>query len=106
MESGQKAIKARLAEQEQVSLGLLALERDANAITNIYSNFLNRLKETEAQDDLQVADARIIAPALPPDRPASPKTLLVIGIGTLVGLIIGFIVIFGKEAWHSGFHRP
>ena len=105
LEKGQEAIKARLAEQEQVALGLLALERDANAIASIYSNFLGRLKETEAQDDLQVADARIIAPALPPVQPAYPKTRLVIGIGMLGGLIIGLIVAFWKEAWHRGFHR-
>lgn len=68
---------------------LRELERDAEASREIYAEFVSRLKETREQNDLVQPDARILAYAGVPGRPASPRTGLNLIIGLLLGGVLG-----------------
>lgn len=71
------------AEQKQ-------LEREAQSNRTLYESFLTRFKELREQQDIQRADARILAYAHPSGAPSSPnyKTGLVAAfvIGCLLGM--------------------
>jgi capsular exopolysaccharide synthesis family protein len=68
---------------------LRELERDAETSRVLYEEFISRSKETREQDDLIQADANILQTASVPSRPSSPRTLLNLIIGGLLGGIIG-----------------
>jgi succinoglycan biosynthesis transport protein ExoP len=89
--------------QNRAAIRLRELEREANASQILYSNFLNRFKETSSQEDLQQADARIISKATIPAFASFPRkglSLAFIGIG---GFILGVFFVFVLEHFRSGF---
>ena len=68
---------------------LRELERDAETSRVLYEEFISRSKETREQDDLIQADANILSTASVPGTPSSPKKLLNLIIGCLLGGIVG-----------------
>jgi polysaccharide biosynthesis transport protein len=79
------------------------LERQAEANRALYENFLNRFKQTTAQQDIQESDANIISAAVAPTIPSFPKKLTFIGIAFVFALICGLLVGFGLEQLDNGF---
>ena len=98
LEKGLDKLKRRLADHDKIVVGLNELKREAAAAARIYANFLTRLKETQAQDTLQSADARIISNALPPAAPSSPKKKIVLGLALAFGLSLGIMISIMKDA--------
>src|SRR3546814_19912245 len=82
---------------------LRALEREATANRSLFENFLSRLKETTAQENLHQADARIISRADLPNRPAFPRTKLLIAGAALASLGIAISIAFLLEQLDPGF---
>jgi uncharacterized protein involved in exopolysaccharide biosynthesis len=70
---------------------LRELEREAEAAREILRAFLSRAKETEEQQNLTIADARVITPASLPSRPSSPNPILVMAIAGASGLGLGLL---------------
>ena len=101
LEKGLDNLKARLANHDKVVVGLKELQREAEAASRIYTNFLTRLKETQAQDNLQGADARIISSALPPPKPSSPKKTIILGLALAFGLSLGVLYAMAREAFND-----
>ena len=56
---------------------------------NFIEEFISRSKETREQDDLVQADANILSTASVPGRPSSPRKMLNLIIGGLLGGLIG-----------------
>ena len=73
------------------STGLAELERRADAARTVYASFLNRSKETEAQESIQQPDSRIASRASVPLAPSSPNKLLNLVLGVLLGSMAGFV---------------
>jgi len=57
----------------QYEAELKQLEREAQSNRALYESFLNRFKELREQQDIQRADARILAYAWPSSTPSSPQ---------------------------------
>ena len=76
----------------QAEVQLRELEREAAANRSLYENFLMRLKETEEQEQLIQADARVISPAQVPDRPSSPSPQLFAFVGFTGSMVLGSIL--------------
>ena len=68
---------------------LRQLQREAEANRLLYQHFLERMKETSAQQGIQQADSRTLSPAVAPLHPASPRRLPVVAIGAALGLVLG-----------------
>jgi len=68
---------------------LRELERQAQASRLVYEAFLVRAKETAEQENLGARNARIIAPAAVPDRPAFPPRSLLLLASGVFGLGLG-----------------
>ncbi|WP_282119260.1 GumC family protein [Ruegeria atlantica] len=77
----------------KASVRLSQLERAANATRLVYENFLSRFKETSAQADFQLPEARVIGRADVPTVPSGPRKTLFIIVAFVFGLsaAIGFV---------------
>ncbi len=82
-------LKQQSAALSEADVKLRELEREAQANRSLFEQFLGRVKETSEQQSLQIADARIVSPALSPLKPDRPATLLLIAIAACGGLILG-----------------
>lgn len=78
----------------KASVRLSQLERTAEATRAVYENFLARYKETSAQADFQVPEARVIGRAEVPVVPTSPRKTLFVAMAFLFGLSLAIAVVF------------
>ena len=87
--SSQNQAQMSLASNSRAQVGLLELQRTADAARQIYEVVLSRSKETAAQEGLQHADARVSALSSPPDSPIFPNYKLVLLFTPLGALALG-----------------
>ncbi|MEL6472956.1 MAG: Wzz/FepE/Etk N-terminal domain-containing protein [Pseudomonadota bacterium] len=80
--------RSRLSSNNRSLVRLRELEREAEASRTLYEEFLARFKETNEQDDLAQADARVLSGAVAPDRPSSPKPTLNLILAFLMGTVV------------------
>ena len=88
LESKLAGLKEQFAAADQAEIKLHELERDAQANRDLFEQFLNRAKQTSEQQSMQIADARIVAPALPPLKPSRPAMSLLLGAAACAGLLL------------------
>lgn len=84
LESSLFELKLASGVQNQKSVQLRALEREATANRSLYQTFLTRFKETNSIQSKEEADARVISKALPPSGafyPNKSKTTMLIILG-------------------------
>jgi uncharacterized protein involved in exopolysaccharide biosynthesis/Mrp family chromosome partitioning ATPase len=91
-----------LALNNAAGVKLAELERDANAVRGVYESFLNRLKQTAAQEDLQDADAKVISPASIPLKPSSPSWMLAAAAALVFSLLAAGAAILLREFFDRG----
>ncbi len=72
------ALKAQAATAAEAMVRMRELDRVVEANRAIYEAFLVRAKELAEQENVDTANTRIIAPALAPDKPTTPRTSLMI----------------------------
>lgn len=73
----------------QYEAELKQLEREAQSNRALYENFLNRFKELREQQDIQRADARILAYAWPNFTPSSPRYKTSLFAAFIIGCLLG-----------------
>ena len=77
--------RATLISNNQASVRLRELEREAEAARTLYEDFLERFKASDDQADLAKADARVLNEAGVPGAPASPQVMINLILGFLFG---------------------
>jgi polysaccharide biosynthesis transport protein len=90
-------------QQDQASIQLRELKREAEANKALYENFLSKFKQTSAQEDIQQPDARLVAPAIPPTGPSYPDKPMLMEMAFVVSLFIGLALAFLLERLDNGF---
>jgi capsular exopolysaccharide synthesis family protein len=80
-----------LAGLEQTQRELLL---NLNAAQSTYETLLKRLQEIRLAENQNVGNAQVIEPALPPERPDSPKKALNLVVGVAIGLVLGVLTAF------------
>jgi polysaccharide biosynthesis transport protein len=84
--------KGQSAVTGQAEIQLREMEREVAASRSLYETLLVRLKETEQEQDIVQADARLISPAQIPDAPSSPSPKLFAMVGFTGSLVLGSIL--------------
>jgi len=102
--SKEDSLATALQEQEQQALnldriltGYNALKRNAEADRQLYDSIITRMKETSVAGKLETSNTRLVDPATPPRLPARPRKLLVLALGTILGLMGGVFLCFLTE---------
>lgn len=70
---------------------LNVLDREVDSNRQMYDMFMKRAKETNVAGDLQSAVARVVDPAVVPNRPVKPQKMQIIMIAFVLGLFIGVL---------------
>lgn len=90
----------------EAGVKLRELERDAEAAKSVYESLLKRAAETRQQESLQVADSRVVNPAVVPFSPISPKKLRLALLGFAAGFGLTFMLSALLELLRPTFVRP
>ena len=99
----QSLVQLQDGPQSGAGVELRELQREADANRTLYESFLNRFKQTSAQEDIQQADAHIISDAMVPTSPSFPKKVPLIGFAFLGSIMVGVFAAFGIERLDVGF---
>jgi Mrp family chromosome partitioning ATPase len=99
--ANEESLAAKLAGLKQQALTvsqslvrLRELEREAQASRSIYEAFLGRTREVSEQQRLDTGNARVISPALPPERPNGPAAPVILLLGAALGATVGALFAF------------
>ncbi len=91
----QKQLKT-LPEKE---VQLAELTRRASVARDVYSMLLNKLQETKIAEAGKVSDAKIVDPAIPPEKPIKPKPRRDLVLALIFGLFLGVGLAFVVEVF-------
>jgi succinoglycan biosynthesis transport protein ExoP len=87
--------QANLVAKKSVQYNILKREVDSNR--QLYQGLLERLKEAGVSAGLKASNVSVVDAAVPPTQPSSPRILLNLAVGFLVGLGGGVGVAFLQE---------
>jgi capsular exopolysaccharide synthesis family protein len=96
-------LEERVSQISGSSIELRHLEREADALRDVYTNFLSRFKETRAQEALAQAEASVIEYAMPPGAPSYPRNKLLIAAGIVAGGGLGLALVLIRELTSNTF---
>ena len=85
---------------------LRELEREAQASRAVYESFLNRVRETREQQEIDTGNTRIITPALPPLQPVGLPALLLLSLAGALGMSFGAITAVARDYLDGKLHTP
>ena len=89
-------LKAEAGAGNQSMVTLRQMQRESAATRSLYEGFLNRFKQVAEQQDLQIADSRIIARAEVPNKPSFPNILIFVlggmGFGMVAGCLLALVL--------------
>lgn len=81
--------KDEVTKTNTAQIRLRELEQDVTTSRELLNTFLTRAKETQEQQNLSIAEARVISQPSVPTKPSKPLSWLVLALGVLGGLGIG-----------------
>jgi len=86
-----------------VLTGIYQLQQDSEIARNQYQTLLARVSDVEQQASLQVADSRVVSPALAPMQPSFPNPPLFLLMALLSAVALGVGLAFLYENYIGGF---
>lgn len=90
-------------QSQQRNTQLDELQQNADLARSQYQTLLVRSHELDTQADLQIANSRIVSPALPPQHPSSPNQALIFTLAGLLAAGASVAVAFLYENLIGGF---
>jgi len=85
--------QGKLASDNEASVRLGELERNAESSRTLYQAFLDRYRQTVAQSGLERSDSYIVSRARVPSAPSSPNALIYAAMAVVGGLGIGVLLV-------------
>ncbi|MEK0082725.1 GumC family protein [Benzoatithermus flavus] len=95
-------LKKQTTADNEASVRLRELERQAQASRQLYESFLERFKETKEQQDIVEADSKVISVATPPDKPSTPGPVLFGAVGFTASAMLGTLLALLLERLDNG----
>ena len=77
--------------QNMARVELQAMESNAQSTRSMYEAFVQRLRQAQGQDDVQIPESRIISSAAVPLNPAGPRRGLIVAASIPLGLLLGVL---------------
>ncbi len=99
-------LQAQRDQQQQSSVALRTLERDAETAQTMYEALLTRFQEIAGQTDIQQPDARIASEAAIPLNPSQPNKKLIVLLALIASGTLGVLLALLREQSEKGFRSP
>ena len=100
------ALEAQQRAYSTSSVEIRNLEREAQASRVLYESLLTRLQETNAQEDLQSAEARILTPADVPRSPVNTTQNRTLVLALVAGTLLGIGLVMLRERLNNTYRSP
>lgn len=96
-------LEQKVVAMSQSGLGLRQLEREASAARIAFEALLTRLTEARTQQQMQQPDAKLIAQAVTPDIPTTPRPKLMAAFAAAVAMTLATAFTFFNELTPTAF---
>ncbi len=96
------AARGRLAGDNEASVRLNELERNAESSRTLYQAFLDRYRQTVAQAGLERSDSYVVSKARVPGGPSSPKALMYAAMAIVGGLGVAALLVLLLQLLERG----
>lgn len=73
----------------ETQVQLRELERTADTYRNLYQTFLQRYQEAVQQQSFPITEARVISPAMTPEKASRPRVAVALALSAILGLALG-----------------
>ena len=93
-------------QQQQASVTLRTLEREAETAQTMLQAMLTRFQEVTSQTDIQQPDARIASAASIPLLPSQPNKKMIVALALLASATLGVLLAVLRERLEKGFRSP
>lgn len=98
-----QALFSRQTVPPEVSLALYRLQQEAETNNKLYQAYSARLADVRQQASFTLANSRIVAEALAPDKASYPPTLQIMAIAGLLAIGLGITSALLREHLFGGF---
>lgn len=85
---------------------LRALQSSADSYRAIYENFLQRYTQAVQDQSFPITGARVMSSAVPPLQKSSPRTLVMLVLAGVAGVILGLGIALLRELLDRGLRTP
>ena len=102
LEGSLSELRTELGQNNRSLVRLREFERDADASRTLYESFLNRFRETGAEETFSEADVRIVSEATTPGSPSSPNLTLNLAFAIALAGVAGVAAIVVLEFFDPG----
>lgn len=99
-------LEGRILDLSKSAIELRQLERESDAVRDVYESLLARLKETRAAEEINVADARVVARAEIPANPSAPRPGMLGALGAALGGVAAAGLVISRELWRRLYRSP
>ncbi|HEX6591290.1 MAG TPA: polysaccharide biosynthesis tyrosine autokinase, partial [Moraxellaceae bacterium] len=102
-EQAMQAARQNALSVTRKEFGLQELLREVETNRNLYDTFFTRVKEANETRQLETANARVIDPAVVPDRPVKPLKGLTMALAFVLSVMLGVMLAFLLDYLDSTF---
>ena len=106
LEKRKEQTLSKISELPETQQALLKLERDYKVANSIYTDLLNNIQEFKIAKASSVGNVYIIDTAVAHDNPVKPKKAMILALGTLLGMMLGTLLVFIRKALHQTVNNP
>jgi len=99
-------VASRVKNLPETQQELLRLNRDVQVNSTLYLSLLNSFQELQVVKAGTVGNVRVVDYALLPTVPSQPRVPLILVISLVIGVFLGLIAVFVRQALHSGVEDP
>ena len=103
-EASMAAAISRASSSNTDQVTLHALQSSADTYVQIYQSFLQRYMMGSQDQSLPISDVQVVSRATIPIDKSAPQGRLVMGLASVGGLGLGFIIAFMRETFNNGLH--
>jgi len=106
LEEEKASLNKKVSSLPKIQQQILSLTRDVQVGQQVYMQLLNKQQELSITKASTVGNVRIVDPALTRLSPVQPKKMIIIGLGTFLGIIIAVAYSLLMKAMHKGIEGP
>jgi tyrosine-protein kinase Etk/Wzc len=100
------ALQGKISQLPGVQQQFLRLSRDVEVNNQLYVGLLNNAQQLQIAQAGTVGNAALVDQAVPADKPVRPKRALVVLLGAVFGIVLGFVMTQGLALFSGRIRDP